>query len=98
MHLQPGIVFYDLEWSGAEIVQVGAVVALTGETFDRTIVPQRNIQSKVWFHKLTYIYSTNLSTNIRNCVCNVKLMVAGEREDSAVHAGDGGRVWGEGGV
>lgn len=39
--------FYDLEWSGAEIVQVGAVVALTGETFDRTIVPQRNIQSKV---------------------------------------------------
>jgi len=47
MHLQPGIVFYDLEWSGSEIVQVGAVVASTGETFNRTIVPQRNIQSKV---------------------------------------------------
>jgi len=45
MEFKPGLVFYDLEWTGSEILQIGAVCL--GETFERTILTKKDIHYKV---------------------------------------------------
>ena len=42
---QSGLVFYDLEWTGPELLQIGAVCG--DRVFDRTILTQADIHFKV---------------------------------------------------
>ena len=44
---QPGLIFYDLEWTGAELLQIGAVTQGGGESFERTILTDADIHYKV---------------------------------------------------
>lgn len=44
---QPGLIFYDLEWTGAELLQIGAVTRGCGESFERTILTNADIHYKV---------------------------------------------------
>ena len=44
---QPGLIFYDLEWTGAELLQIGAVTHGQGEYFERTILTNADIHYKV---------------------------------------------------
>lgn len=45
MKFQKGLVFYDLEWTGTELLQIGAVCC--EDSFERTIVTKRDIHPKV---------------------------------------------------
>jgi len=45
MRYQDGLVFYDLEWTGPELLQIGAVCS--NESFDRTILTRSDIHPKV---------------------------------------------------
>ena len=44
---QPGLVFYDLEWTGAELLQIGAVTLDCRDSFERTILTDSDIHYKV---------------------------------------------------
>ena len=45
MYIQDGLVFYDLEWTGTELLQIGAVH--DSESFERTILTKSDIHFKV---------------------------------------------------
>ena len=45
IHVQTGLVFYDLEWTGSELLQIGAVA--DDSVFERTILTQADIHYKV---------------------------------------------------
>ena len=45
MTARPGVVFYDLEWSDQELIQIGAISE--DESFERTILNDRDIQPHV---------------------------------------------------
>ena len=45
IHVQTGLVFYDLEWTGSELLQIGAVA--DDSMFERTILTQADIHYKV---------------------------------------------------
>jgi len=45
MKFQKGLVFYDLEWTGTELLQIGAVCC--EDKFERTILTKRDIHPKV---------------------------------------------------
>ena len=44
---QPGLIFYDLEWTGAELLQIGAVTHEGQESFERTILTNADVHYKV---------------------------------------------------
>jgi len=44
---QTGLIFYDLEWTGAELLQIGAVTHGCLESFERTILTNADVHYKV---------------------------------------------------
>lgn len=59
MKFQKGLVFYDLEWTGTELLQIGAVCC--EDSFERTILTKRDIHPKV-------TASIFLQTRMKVCV------------------------------
>jgi len=72
MFFQDGLVFYDLEWTGSELLQIGAVHE--SESFERTILTNSDIHYKVTEKiLLKTIVDTENNRQVFDCSRNITL-------------------------